>query len=59
MERIDPDDVELPAWYRANPHRAGDIAFVLFTGEGEDTKPIQITNRRWAMSALGTRGRGA
>ena len=54
MERIDPDQVELPAWYRANPHRAGDVAFVLFTGEGEGTKPIQITNRRWAMSALGT-----
>ncbi|MDT4912071.1 MAG: putative long chain acyl-CoA synthase, partial [Pseudonocardiales bacterium] len=54
MERIDPDDVELPAWYRANPHRAGDIAFVLFTGEGTGTKPLQITNRRWALSALGT-----
>jgi putative long chain acyl-CoA synthase len=54
MERIDPDDVELPDWYRANPHRAGDIAFVVFTGEGDNTKPIQIANRRWAMSALGT-----
>ena len=54
MERIDPDDVELPAWYRPNPHRAGDVAFVLFTGDGESTKPIQIPNRRWAMSALGT-----
>ena len=54
MERIDPDEVELPAWYRANPHRAGDIAFVLFTGEGEGTKAVSISNRRWAMSALGT-----
>ena len=54
MERIDPDDVELPAWYRPNPHRAGDIAFILFTGRGANTKASQITNRRWAMSALGT-----
>ncbi|HEV7204067.1 MAG TPA: AMP-binding protein [Jatrophihabitans sp.] len=54
MERIVPDEVELPAWYRPNPHRAGDVAFVLFTGEGKGTKALQITNRRWAMSALGT-----
>jgi putative long chain acyl-CoA synthase len=54
MERIDPDEVEVPAWYRANPHRAGDVAFVLFTGEGENTRATPITNRRWAMSALGT-----
>jgi putative long chain acyl-CoA synthase len=54
MEQIDPDEVELPAWYRPNPHRAGDVAFVLFTGEGTGTKPLQITNRRWALSALGT-----
>jgi putative long chain acyl-CoA synthase len=54
MERIDPDEVELPAWYRANPHRASDIAFVLFTGDGPGTRAVHITNRRWAMSALGT-----
>jgi putative long chain acyl-CoA synthase len=54
MELIDPDEVEVPAWYRANPHRAGDVAFVLFTGEGALTKALQITNRRWALSALGT-----
>ncbi|MGZ5389195.1 MAG: alpha/beta fold hydrolase [Aeromicrobium sp.] len=54
MERIDPDKVELPAWYRPNPHRAGDIAFILFTGRGSHLKASRITNRRWAMSALGT-----
>ncbi len=54
MERIDPDAVEVPAWYRPNPHRAGDVAFVLFSGEGPGTKAVQLTNRRWAMSALGT-----
>ncbi|SHG02760.1 putative long chain acyl-CoA synthase [Jatrophihabitans endophyticus] len=54
MELIDPDEVVLPAWYGANPHRAGDVAFVLFTGEGGGTKALHITNRRWALSALGT-----
>ncbi|MCW2885964.1 MAG: Polyhydroxyalkanoic acid synthase [Streptosporangiaceae bacterium] len=54
MERIDPDDVELPGWYRPNPGRAGDLAFVLFTGEGERTRAGRITNRRWALSAFGT-----
>lgn len=54
MERIDPDEVELPGWYRPNPHRAGDVAVVLFTGEGTGTKAMQITNRRLALSALGT-----
>jgi putative long chain acyl-CoA synthase len=54
MERIDPEAVELPAWYRPNPDRAGDVAFVMFTGEGAATKALNITNRRWALSALGT-----
>jgi putative long chain acyl-CoA synthase len=54
MERIDVEQVELPAWYRANPHLAGDIAFVLFNGEGRNTRAMQITNHRWALSALGT-----
>ncbi len=54
LERIDPDGIELPAWYRANPHRAGDVAFVVFTGEAATTRAVQISNRRWALSALGT-----
>ena len=54
LERIDPDQVELPAWFEANPHRAADVAFVLFNGEARGTRAVQITNRRWAMSALGT-----
>ncbi len=44
----------MPSWYEANPHRAGDIAFVLFTGEGPSTRALQISNKRWALSALGT-----
>jgi putative long chain acyl-CoA synthase len=54
MERINPEQVEPPPWYQANPDRAGDVAFVLFTGEGTSTKALHITNRRWALSALGT-----
>ncbi|WP_328593879.1 AMP-binding protein [Actinomadura macrotermitis] len=54
MERIDPDEVELPGWYRPNPGRAGDVAFVLFTGDGEHLRATRVTNRRWALSAFGT-----
>ena len=54
MERIDPDAVELPGWYKPNPGRARDLAFILFTGEGKRTRPNRITNRRWILSALGT-----
>jgi putative long chain acyl-CoA synthase len=54
MEQIDPRQVKLPKWYRPNPGRAGDLAFVLFTGEGENTRLSRITNGRWVTSAFGT-----
>lgn len=54
MERIDPGEVSVPAWYQANPGRAGDLAFILFTGSGERTRANRITNGRWALSAFGT-----
>jgi putative long chain acyl-CoA synthase len=54
MEQIDIRDVRMPKWYRPNPGRAGDLAFVLFTGEGERTRMSRITNRRWVTSAFGT-----
>ena len=54
MERIDPDHVEVPAWYEPNPGRASDLAFVLFTGEGERTRANRVTNGRWALSAFAT-----
>jgi putative long chain acyl-CoA synthase len=59
MERIDPDLVELPAWYQPNPGRASDLAFMLFTGEGERTRANRITNGRWALSAFSTASAGA
>ena len=54
MEQIDPGAVRLPAWYSPNPGRASDLAFVLFTGEGENTRMSRITSGRWVTSALGT-----
>ncbi|MGB9186156.1 MAG: AMP-binding protein, partial [Solirubrobacteraceae bacterium] len=54
MEQIDPDGVELPRWYRPNPGRASELAFILFTGQGDETRTSWISNRRWATSALGT-----
>jgi putative long chain acyl-CoA synthase len=54
MEQIDPDGVELPKWYRPNPGRGSDLAFILFTGQGDETRMSQISNRRWATSAIGT-----
>ncbi len=54
MEQIDPDEISLPKWYRPDPGRASDLAFIVFTGEGERTRMSRITNGRWAMSAFGT-----
>lgn len=54
MEQIDPGTVRLPKWYRPNPGRARDVAFILFTGSGAQTRMSRITNRRWTLSAFGT-----
>ena len=54
MEKIDPDAVELPAWYRANPGLARDLAFIGFSTAGGQLVAKQITNYRWALSAFGT-----
>ncbi|MFZ3269184.1 MAG: AMP-binding protein, partial [Mycobacterium sp.] len=54
MEKIDPDAVELPAWYRPNPGYARDIAFIGFSTASGQLVAKQITNYRWALSAFGT-----
>jgi putative long chain acyl-CoA synthase len=54
LEQIDPDAVTLPKWYRPDPGRASDLAFILFTGAGEGLRMSRITNSRWALSAFGT-----
>jgi putative long chain acyl-CoA synthase len=54
MEAIDPDAVQLPAWYRPNPCRAKDLSMVLFSsGSNGEPKLSRITNRRWAFAAYG------
>ena len=54
MEQIDPHRVSLPRWYRPDPGRAGDLAFILFTGSGDGLRMSRITNGRWVTSAFGT-----
>ncbi|WP_099051116.1 acyl-CoA synthetase [Mycobacterium asiaticum] len=54
MEQIDPDAVQLPAWYRPNPGFARDLAFIAFNAAGGELVAKQITNFRWALSAFGT-----
>ncbi|MCZ4549299.1 AMP-binding protein [Gordonia rubripertincta] len=53
MEQIDPDAVEVPSWYRPDPGRAGDLAFVLFSKNGGTLEKWPVTNHRWALSAFG------
>ncbi len=54
MELIDPDAVELPAWYEPNPGCARDLAMVMLTaGRGQKPRAAKITNQRWAFSAYG------
>ncbi|AZG43873.1 AMP-binding protein [Gordonia insulae] len=53
MERIDPDAVTIPSWYRRDPGLAGDLAFILFTRSGGNLAPWPVTNHRFAMSAFG------
>ena len=48
------DEVDLPGWYRPNPALARDLAFVAFSTVGGQLVARQITNYRWALSALGT-----
>ncbi len=54
MEEINPGRVAVPDWYQPSPGKADDTAFILFSGRAGDTHCNYITNRRWALSALGT-----
>jgi putative long chain acyl-CoA synthase len=54
MEKIDPDVVALPGWYRPDPGFAKDLAYVAFATVGGELVARQITNFRWALSAFGT-----
>ena len=41
MEKIDPDGVDLPGWYRPNPGLARDLAFVAFSTVGGELSPAR------------------
>lgn len=54
LEAIDPAAVVLPEGFATNLGRAGDLAMIIVTqGEGGGLRAARITNRRWALSALG------
>jgi putative long chain acyl-CoA synthase len=54
LEKIDPEAVRLPDWYRPSPGTAEDLGLVFVTvGHGTPGRAARITNRRWAFSAFG------
>lgn len=54
LETIDPSAITLPAWYKADQGRARDLAMIFVTsGAHEPARAHRVTNRRWAISALG------
>jgi putative long chain acyl-CoA synthase len=54
LEALAGDSDATPSWYEPDPGRAEDLAFVMFTGHGERTRPVRITNGRFMLAALGT-----
>ncbi len=54
LDRLDLFGARLPQWYRPNPGRASDVAFVFFSTTGGRRVVKQVTNHRWALSAYGT-----
>ena len=54
LEQIDPQRVQIPGWYRPDPGRARELAFILVSGTAERLEVKYITNHRWALSAFGT-----
>ncbi len=53
LDRLDLSGA-LPQWYRPNPGRARDLAFVFFSTTGGRRVVKEVTNHRWALSAYGT-----
>jgi putative long chain acyl-CoA synthase len=54
LDRLDLSAERLPQWYRPNPGRASDLAFVFFSTTGGRRVVKKVTNHRWALSAYGT-----
>lgn len=54
LEQVDPAGVRLPGWYRPDPGLARELAFILFAESKGKLETKEITNYRWALSAIGT-----
>jgi putative long chain acyl-CoA synthase len=54
LDRLSLSGERLPQWYRPNPGRASDLAFVFFSTTGGRRVIKEVTNHRWALSAYGT-----
>ncbi|WP_234785321.1 AMP-binding protein [Mycolicibacterium mucogenicum] len=54
LEIGETNAVRIPDWYRPNPGRAGELAFIFFGGPDDDPRPIRVTNGRFGLSAYGT-----
>jgi putative long chain acyl-CoA synthase len=54
LDRLDLSGARLPHWYRPNPGRASDLAYVFFSTTGGHRVVKEVTNHRWALSAYGT-----
>ena len=54
LDRLDLSGARLPQWYRPNPGRASDVAFVFFSATGGRRVVKEVTNHRWALLAYGT-----
>jgi putative long chain acyl-CoA synthase len=54
LDHLDLSAERLPQWYRPNPGRASDLAFVFFSTTGGRRVVKEVTNHRWALSAYGT-----
>ncbi|MFD6061937.1 AMP-binding protein [Rhodococcus wratislaviensis] len=50
---IATEEVRVPSWYRPDPGRGRDLAFILFSDGSDGIRPLPVTNRRWALSAYG------
>lgn len=53
MEAIDPEGVALPASVTESAGFARDLAMILLRPAEGELRPAQVTNHRWALSALG------
>src|ERR1700730_7922789 len=54
LDSLDLSAERLPQWYRPNPGRASDLAFVFFSTTGGRRVAKEVSNHRWALSAYGT-----